>query len=151
MQERAALQALQSLSAQVERARAEIAATDAAVESARRELWAEASAGLPASELHYHAAQEAALRERRRTWAERLRGLEATRQQQQARYRQARQQRDVLCSLRDQQWAVYDLEQSRRAQRELDELFLLRRAARQVSRPDQVEQQAPVQDSSEDH
>jgi flagellar export protein FliJ len=133
MQERAALQALQSISAQVDRTRAEIAEVDAAVEAARREVWAEAAAGLPASELHYHAVQEAALRERRRALVARLREREAARNQQQERYRQARQQRDVLVGLRDQQRAVYDLEQSRRAQRELDELFLMRRAARQDS------------------
>ena len=85
--------------------------------TARREVWADAAAGLPASELHYHAVQEAALRERRRALVARLREREAARQQQRERYRLARQQRDVLAGLRDQQRAIYDLEQARRAQR----------------------------------
>jgi flagellar export protein FliJ len=130
MQERVALRALQSIAAQAARVRADIASADASLEAARREVWSAAAAGLPAAQLHFHAVQEAALRERRRLLFDRLQELESARQKQQARYRLVRQQREVLSSLRERQLAVYDLEQSRRAQREIDELFLLRRCVR---------------------
>ena len=130
-QERAALQALQSIAAQVARAQAEISSLDASAEAARREVWDGSAAGMPAAELHFHAVQEAVLRERRRALSDRLHKLEGERQKQHAHYLQIRQQREVLSDLRDRQRAVYDLEQSRRAQREIDELFLMRRGVRQ--------------------
>ena len=56
--------------------------------------------------------------------------MERAQQAQQARYLHARLQRETLSHLRDQQLAAYDLEQSRKAQRQIDELFLMRRPAR---------------------
>ncbi|HLI61846.1 MAG TPA: hypothetical protein VKV05_00505, partial [Terriglobales bacterium] len=58
----------------------------------------------------------------------RLGKLETEIAEQAARYRQARQQREVLASLRERQWCDYRLRQRRREQAALDELHLLRRS-----------------------
>lgn len=135
MQERAALRALQSITAHAARVRADIASADASLEASRREVWSASASGIPAALLHIHAVQESALQERRRALSDRLRELDSARQKQQARFLLARQQREVLSHLREGQLAVYELEQSRRAQREIDELFLLRRFVRNEQKP----------------
>ncbi len=131
LQEKAELQGLQALAAKVAAARAEIAALDAHTEQARRTLWGDAAAGVSGAELHFGAAREAACREQRQALRARLQEMERAQQAQQARYLHARQQRETLSHLRDQQLAAYDLEQSRKAQRQIDELFLMRLPARQ--------------------
>lgn len=52
--------------------------------------------------------------------------------QQTARYRQERQKREVLESLREAQWREYRVRQQRREQAMLDELHLLRRGRGQA-------------------
>jgi flagellar FliJ protein len=61
-----------------------------------------------------------------------LQKLEADIAEQAARYRQARQQREVLESLRQGQWREYRLMQQRREQAALDEMHLLRRSWEQA-------------------
>jgi flagellar export protein FliJ len=129
LQERAELQTLQTLAAQLAAVRAEIAALDAGEEQARRAVWAEASAGISGAELHFSAARESASLERRLTLRAKMQERECAQKAQMARYLQARQQRDILSHLRDQQLAAYELEQSRKTQRQIDELFLIRQAA----------------------
>jgi flagellar export protein FliJ len=58
--------------------------------------------------------------------------LESEIAQQTARYRQARQKREVLDSLREMQWKDYRVLQLRREQAMLDELHLLRRGRGQA-------------------
>jgi len=62
----------------------------------------------------------------------RLRTLESEIAQQTARYRQERQKREVLESLREVQWREYRIRQQRREQAMLDELHLLRRGRGQA-------------------
>ena len=55
--------------------------------------------------------------------------LEQKRKEQQARYVQARMQREILSNLYKRQLAEYQLDQSRREQQRIDELFLIRRVS----------------------
>jgi len=130
VQEKTELQGLQSLAARVAAARAEIASLDAEAEQARRSVWEEASSGISGAELHVSAARDVASQEQRRALRTKLQGLESAQKAQLARYLLARQKREILAHLREQQLAAYELEQSRKTQRQIDELFLLRQAAR---------------------
>jgi flagellar export protein FliJ len=124
--EKAELQSLQAITGQVNAARAEIESLDASTREFRREMCRDSLDGLSGAELHFHANRESARQAHRKTLDEKLQQLEKTRQAQQTRYVESRQQREILSTLREQQLAAYDLEQSRRAQQEMDELFLMR-------------------------
>jgi flagellar export protein FliJ len=130
LQERSELQRLQALAAQLAGVRAEIVSLEAEAEQVRRSVWQDASAGISGAELHFSAARESASLERRRLLQTKLQELERAQQTQMQRYLQARQRKETIAHLREEQLAAYELEQSRRAQRQLDELFLVRQAAR---------------------
>jgi flagellar export protein FliJ len=131
-QEQAELQGLQALAAQVASARAEIAALETLGEQARRTLWEDACAGISGAELHFSAARESARAARRQSLHARLQEIERAQQAQLKRYLHARRQRETLSHLRDQQRAAYDLDQARRMQAQVDELFLQRQASRKA-------------------
>jgi flagellar export protein FliJ len=133
LQEKAELQGLQALAARVAAARAEIAALDAETEEVRRGVWQDASSGISGAELHFSAACESIALERRRSLQAKLQELERAQQAQLHRYLQARQKTETLAHLREQQMEVYELDQARQTQRQIDELFLLRQAARKNS------------------
>lgn len=124
--ERQSLQAIATLAAAT---RAEIEDLDCLAEEFRRELCRDSLAGLSAAELQFHLRRESLREQRRQFLGRRLQELEAQRQAQQVRYLHARQQREILSTLREQQRAGYEREQSRRVQREVDDLFLMRRPA----------------------
>jgi flagellar export protein FliJ len=130
LQERSELQRLQALAAQMAAARAEIANLETEAEQIRRGVWQDASAGISGAELHFSAARESASLERRRLLQTKLQELERAQQAQMQRYLQVRRKKETIAHLREEQLAAYELEQSRRAQRQLDELFLVRQAAR---------------------
>ncbi|MGD0963614.1 MAG: hypothetical protein ABSA57_06900 [Candidatus Acidiferrales bacterium] len=130
LQEKAELQGLQALAAKVAAARATLAALDADAAQARRNRWTEASQGIFGAELHFGAARDAACQQRRRALDTQLQEMERAQQAQLHRYLQARQKRETLSHLQDAQRADYELKQSRKAQLQIDELFLMRRAAR---------------------
>jgi len=80
------------------------------------------------AELHFALVREASLRQQREILErERLR-LENLRDQQQRAYRHARQQREIIESLRARQLDEYHREQLRREQRQLDDFFLLQKS-----------------------
>ncbi len=133
LQERSELQRLEAVAAQVAAARAEIASLEAEAEQIRRGVWQEASAGISGAELHFSAARESASLERRRLLQAKVQELERAQQAQIQRYLQARQKKETIAHLREEYLATYELEQSRRTQRQLDELFLVRQAARRNS------------------
>ena len=133
LQERSELQRLQALAAQLAGVRAEIVSLEAEAEQIRRVVWQEASAGISGAELHFSAARESASLERRRLLQTKLQELERAQQAQMQRYLQARQKKETIAHLREEQLAAWELEQSRRTQRQLDELFLVRQAARKNS------------------
>jgi len=128
--EQAELQGLQTIAAQVDATRAEMETLDRLAEEDRREVWQDSLSGLSGAELRFHLQREAARREQYESLGQKLLQLETARQAQQARYLQARQQREILSTLRERQEAEYKIEQSRREQRAVDELFLMRRASR---------------------
>jgi len=133
LQERSELQRLQALAAQVAAARSEIASLETEAEQIRRGVWQEASAGISGAELHFSTARESASLERRRLLQTKLQELERAQQAQMQRYLQVRRKKETIAHLREEQLAAYELEQSRRTQRQLDELFLVRQAARRNS------------------
>jgi flagellar biosynthesis chaperone FliJ len=55
-----------------------------------------------------------------------LSDLERKRKEQQERYMQVRMQRKIISNLYERRRAEYDLDQSRREQQRIDELFLIR-------------------------
>ena len=125
--EAAELQTLQVITAQTNAARTEIEAFDASTAELRRGVFHDSEFGLTGAELHFHVQAESARESHRKELSKKLQRLETSREAQQIRFLDARQQREVLSTLRDQQLAAYELEQSRRAQQRLDELFLMRR------------------------
>jgi len=133
--ERAELQRLQSIAGAVALTRAEIESLEKVIEEAHRRAFDDvAAAGLTGAELHFEIARDAAWDAQRSRLLKMLFDLEQKREDQQARYLRARMQREILSNLYDRQFADYELEQSRRIQQRIDELFLIRGipAARQL-------------------
>ncbi len=85
------------------------------------------SLGMSAVELQFELLCETELLRRRRELEQQLARLEQLREQQRALFQQARQARETLEAVRDQQFRLYQKEAARREQRSLDDLFLLRR------------------------
>jgi len=89
-------------------------------------------AATAAAEIQFAAAQLHGLERQLALLESRLRTLASEIAQQTARYRQERQKREVLESLREVQWREYRIRQQRREQAMLDELHLLRRGRGQA-------------------
>jgi flagellar FliJ protein len=89
-------------------------------------------APMPAVEIELVTAQLNGIERQQEMLRARLGKLEMEIAEQAARYRQARQQREVLESLRERQWRDYRLIQQRGEQAALDELHLLRRRWKQA-------------------
>jgi flagellar export protein FliJ len=128
--ERSELQRLRICAAQVAHVRMEIETLDAQIEAAQREILEQTAAGISGAELHMAAMSDALRREKRMSLATKLDELELARKKQQVRYAEARQRREILSNLRERQHSAYQLDQSRREQQQVDELFLIRRGAR---------------------
>jgi flagellar export protein FliJ len=125
--EKAELQQLRAIAAAVAFSRADLDSLDKNIETARRwTLDATATRGLTGAELHFEVLREGVLQTVRSSLAEKLAALERKRDEQQQRYLQARRQREILSNLYQRQLAAYRLEQSRREQQRIDELFLIR-------------------------
>jgi len=125
--ERLELQRLHSIAVAVALVHTEIESIDKVIEAAhRRTSDTVVSAGLTGAELHFELARDAAWNFQRTQLLKRLLELEQKRKEQQARYLQSRMQREILSNLRDRQLADYELDQSRRTQQRIDELFLIR-------------------------
>ena len=126
--EKAELQRLRIIAAQAIQLRIEIESLDGEIQERRRDLLEQAAAGISGAELHLAALSEAAGQQRRTEMLTKLRELEQARKNQQIRYTEARQQREILSNLRERQLSVYLREQARREQQSVDELFLIRRS-----------------------
>ena len=125
--EKAEMQQLRAIAAAVASSRADLDSLDKNIETARRwTLDATATRGLTGAELHFEVLRESVLQTVRSSLAEKLAALERKRDEQQQRYLQARRQREILSNLYQRQLAAYRLEQSRREQQRIDELFLIR-------------------------
>ncbi|MFZ0774269.1 MAG: flagellar export protein FliJ [Candidatus Sulfotelmatobacter sp.] len=84
-------------------------------------------AGITAAELRFGLQCEAALLRQRRELELQLVRLLQARDQQREIFQQARRARETLDGVRDRQLRSYEQEAARREQRNLDDLFLLRR------------------------
>lgn len=106
-------------------------AIDQLDEEAKR-LRAESSehltSGSTSAEIRYTLNSMDALRARRQELEQMAQRVSSIRDQQEALFRQARQERETLEILRKQQLQRYERNQVRRQQQRLDELFLLRRS-----------------------
>ena len=85
------------------------------------------AAGLSAAELHFYLHCREALLKRRRALENDVVEARAARDIRAASFRQARQQREVIETLRKRQFELYRQLEARRHQRQVDDLFLLRR------------------------
>lgn len=133
--EKQELQRLQKLVRDLAQIRGEIESIDQGIEAARREVVEQASTGISGAELHAAALSEFALLQMRSNLIAKRDELERARKDQQARYNQARQRREILSNLRDRQLAAYQHEQNRKEQQLTDELFLMRRSHRKRMEP----------------
>ncbi len=84
-------------------------------------------AGMTAVELQFELLCETELLRHRRELEQQLVRLQQVREQQREIFQQARRARETLEAVRDQQLRLYKKEATRREQRSLDDLFLLRR------------------------
>jgi flagellar export protein FliJ len=88
-----------------------------------KELWE----GVTAAELRFELQCEAELLRSRRELELQCARLQQARDQQRQIFQQARRDREMLESVRDQKLQLYRQEKARREQRDLDDLFLMRR------------------------
>jgi flagellar export protein FliJ len=128
-QEKAELQRLQFCAAQVVQVRVEIDSLDADTDAARRQLLEQVTAGVSGAELQMAAISETLRQQARTSLLAKLEELERARKKQQLRYTSVRQTREIFSNLRKRYLSAYRLEESRRAQQQIDELFLIRRGA----------------------
>ena len=112
----------------VARARHLIEQTDQRIAEMQTRQSQELGAGTTAAELRFALLCEVSLHEHRREMQRELQRLETLRDQQQKIFRQARRERETFESLRNRYLAEYQRKRSRREQRQLDDLFLLRQA-----------------------
>ena len=125
--ERAELQRLQSIAAAVILARTEVELLEEKMDAAQRRICNTVmTAGMTGAELHFEGMREDARNVLRSELLKDLSELERRRKDQQERYMQARMQRQIISNLYERQHAEYDLNQSRREQQRIDELFLIR-------------------------
>jgi flagellar export protein FliJ len=87
----------------------------------------ELNTGTTAAEIQFNRACEAVLAQQRISAQSELQPLEQLRDQQKKAFQQARRERETFESLREQQRNEYERNTRRREQRQLDELFLLRK------------------------
>lgn len=132
--EKAELQRLQRVAALIASTRVEIESVESVLTAARlRTFERVAGAGLTGADLHFEFAKESALNAVRSELLKKLSSLEQKRKEHQVRYVEARRQREVLSNLHKRQLADYQLDQSRRAQRQTDELFILRKISSAIN------------------
>ncbi len=87
----------------------------------------ELSSGTTVAELRFGLLCESEVLRHRRVLEQELARLQQLREQQREIFRQARRARETLESVRDRQFRLHQKEAARREQRNLDDLFLLRR------------------------
>jgi flagellar protein FliJ len=86
------------------------------------------AAGTSGAELHLLQISLGQQAERRRIIQEQIVRVEQQVEAQQLAYREAQKNRKILENLRDRQLSIYELEQNRREQQALDDLFNMRRS-----------------------
>ena len=118
---------LRAANQQVARAQHGIEQIDLRRGALQAQQTSELSAGVTAAELRFGLQCEVELLRHRRELERQLVRLQQLRDQQREIFQQARRARETLESVRDQQLRLYQQTAARREQRNLDDLFLLRR------------------------
>jgi flagellar export protein FliJ len=121
---------LLAIAASLAQARNSLEALESERMDLRREEVREMEAGAFGAVLNYGVVREASLDAERRKVLQQITDLERLREDQIGIYRQARQKREILDSLRERRLADYTTEEARREQARMDELFLANRASR---------------------
>ena len=124
--ERQEEQRLFAIAATVAKLRGEIARLGEMQLAQKRELIEELKTGASGAVLQFMTVCNAAAEERRKVLLRTLKECEARRLEQLGVYQAARQKREILKGLRDQQSARYEMEFARHAQQSADEAFLYR-------------------------
>jgi flagellar export protein FliJ len=120
---------LEALAARVGALRAQIRRIEQGGLVARRAAGARMGAGVAAAELHFAAVCEESRREALAELLERLTAAENERVAQMTVYQGVERQCKILENLRRRQYDVFRIEETRREQKRLDEIFLLGRGA----------------------
>ena len=89
----------------------------------------ELQAGLDAAELHFEERCQEVLEDYRKSLAAELLKVKRACAERRAAFEEARRQREVTDSLRERQLQAHRTEERRREQRQVDDLFLLRRSS----------------------
>jgi flagellar export protein FliJ len=118
---------LRTANQQVARMRRLIEHIEQQIDSLYTRQSSELNLGTTAAELRFNDTCETVLVEQHMSAQRELQRLEQVRDQQKQAYQQARRERETFESLREQQHNEYQRNSRRREQRELDELFLLRK------------------------
>jgi flagellar export protein FliJ len=124
--ERQEEQRLSQVSHDVARARLRLKQLDFEFAETQRQWRAELATANLAPALHFGVVCEASYSLARKAAFTELNAAIERRAEQLQRYRQARQKREILASLRAQYFEKYQLEFARRQQQQMDELYLLR-------------------------
>jgi flagellar biosynthesis chaperone FliJ len=122
--ERQEEQRLFAIASTVAKLRAEIAKLDENWMAQKREIYEELESGGSGAALQFMAVCDAAIEERRKRLARTLKECEERRLEQLGVHQKARQKREILKGLRDQQQVAYELEFARHLQQDADEAFL---------------------------
>ena len=117
---------LEAIGSEVGRARATLNELTKMSHDWSRQMQGSLGAGTSASQLQWDSMHAANLMAARAAQAGRLLALEKERRAQLRAYTHARQQREIIESLFRRKLESYRLEQSRREQQQLDDLFLAR-------------------------
>jgi flagellar export protein FliJ len=123
---------LQMVIGQLARVRGQLEECTAAHLAIRVEVCEQMQVTLPAAGLHFESDCADALVQRAEMIEDSIRQLTNQVEAQRKTVLQLQQQRRAIESLRDQQYSAWKLDQMRREQKSMDELFLMRR---QQSRP----------------
>jgi flagellar FliJ protein len=118
---------LQEANHQVARVRHEIESVDQCMAEMTAREARELDSGVSAAELQFEGLCRSVLLEHRRQLEKALAEREEIRVRRSQAFHQARQQREVVDTLRQNQLQTYRQQEKRAEQRYLDELFLLRR------------------------
>lgn len=119
---------LQQINQRIQALREQVASLENLLLRQQSQLIEEIGAGSTAAELHFRQYCHEVIVEQIQQGQESIRGLEQTRQQQTLAYQKARQGREAIECLRDQQHKAYAVKESRESQRQIDDLFLQRKA-----------------------
>jgi len=122
---------LETLAARIQRLRHEIEAVERASREERRNLASTLSEGVTASQLHFAVLCTDGQRRLHNLMEKQVAELAKHHEAQRKIFEHARRQRETLENLRSRKLEAYRAEEAREMQRQMDELFLARRASNQ--------------------